>query len=1307
MYSNSNVKPLHLHTVESLCSDLVSGLAVGVGASNSEFSLVNAQARSVLQWYMMNRPKWAGNVFEKDCEAIVDSLANLPVVRPVIDYVGGVKSKELNLQFMRAHRFAGLHRYRSAVDAPEDFELNFKSPVTFLEGANGAGKTSILNAIVWALTGQLFRPQRAPESGQTEFNCELTSASSGEDALTFKAVAVVPLPDLDIERPIGQGVVDTWVELTFVDEDGNALPTVRRHLTRTAKGKLDETESGISTLGVDPVVLRSGTLMAALLPYIQFEGPSALGKAVAELTGLAALVQLMKHATKASTKLAVDLTKERYKDIELIEKAYARSRIDLIAQVEQNPSLAFSHALPGPDMPGVEEALARTKGHFDTLSATRMAEAIEVLGNSFNPEEDKDRKDLQDSIEPALGELSHLKNLPSAARLSELGAVSSEERDAARSALEQVLKQAAELVKLAQDGSRAQRLRLYAAVGSWMERHPEFHIESGNCPVCDASLDGVVDDVTGGAVIEHLERALHGDAALVAQTLVQWAKSAAAQLTSQLPTALQAEVKRDLPDHPSDLVKAALGDELWDSTSLKGVLAALKEPTTQACELAAACLEPIAQSELPDLHVALPGLTSLQLTISRLDKAIRFSDWRSNNKEAMRSVFEAVIGSSQEVKDMKVDSLSSRLQKLRVIVESVGPIKQALALCERLSDDYGQRKVKVERIEQYKLASAALLECARLGTLAEAQVDELQRTLHQKTVEWRSRIYQGAWPATNMELVGLSTGTDGRFEFQVGASGVTAPAQHVSNASALRANLIGFYLAYWQYLQQERGGLPLMVLDDPQELLDGENRHRLADSLVLLATEGSQLVVTTHDKPFSELLVQAGKADGVAVDHRSVHPPSKERPTLQTCPSVLDIQRLHEAFIKDENDAIAAREYAAESRVFIETRLGDLFDIPAYHATSATTTSLPTLADFLFRLRGAVKPPASNELFRSPVLRELAVDPALQDRSPTLKLLNRAHHRQKHLIQPADVKACRADLERLRRLVERAHEQLRLFLRRERLSTEFDDIVGLQPGELPNFSVNVRPNLLAYVRGSPTGESQELSAGTLDQTWFEDKAFFFLRTQNFGFASTIESVAVVETAASAVPDRHLVIARRGKDVFARRLLRPADSDFIALASETPDPRFSKPTLQFHQREVALHKVVGMFFHVGALGSKGKDEAVQIDGNLLVERIRSAFKVEEQSAIPLALEGQIALGGATLRPSDFESHIEQYVALSLSDGTTIFKRVGTSLGGALSHVRQFDAIGGLGAADVLAVEGQQAGLTMVENAVHILGVLYNA
>jgi hypothetical protein len=1312
MDTTVQVRPLHLHTVETLCADLVSGRAVGVGSNGEQFALASDHARSVLQWYVANRQKWTGNVMGSDCELIADSIDKAPVAKPELPYTAGAKAPRLWLAKLQAHRFAGLHRYRTASKPPADFELEFPAPITFLEGANGAGKTSVLNAIVWALTGQLFRPQRAPEPGTTEFDAELDPAQQGADATTFKVAAVVPLPDLELERPQGNGLVDTWVELHFKDESGNTVPPVRRAVSRNQRGKLIEDVTGLDTLGVDPVSLLSGTTMPALLPYIEFDGASPLGKAVAELTGLSPLADLNKHATRAAARLLKESTNERRTEIQTADTAFNRSRDDLVAQVAETASLAFPHTLPLPSDEDVEEGLKKTREHFEKLSADRLTDAKEVLGESFDPQQDKQKRDLQDSIAPALAGLGHIKDLPSAARLSALGAVSAEERQAAIAAVQDLLGEAASLVKVAEDGSRAARVRLYAAVSSWMAQHPEFKPAEESCPVCLAPLNDAADPVTGKSVRSHLDSAGHSEAQLVAQTLVQWASAAVGKLTAAMPAAIQNELKRDLPGHPSELIRDALSKELWTTAPFKGVLSTLKDATALACDESLRTAPALPLSQVPaDLSSALPELPLLQQAVARVGRAVQFSAWRAENQAFMGEVFPAVLGKPSDPAASAEKSLAGKLHKLQVIVDSVGPIKLALQHCERMEADCATRKAKEARIGRYVQVAQALRECAELGTLAQQQVAQLQEQLKAQAVEWRNRIYLGAFPATHLNLLGLQIATNGKLEFKVGGAGVKAPAQHVSNASALRASLTGFYLAYWSYLQRERGGLQLLILDDPQELLDVHNRNRLAEALVHLAREKAQLVVTTHDPAFAQMLVVAAKTKSIRADHREVHPPSNQRPTLHTSPSLAQVERAYQAAFRNENDPYAAREYASECRVFIEARLGDFFDDAVAPATSLIKVDPPTLMDHVNRLRSEVNGGA-NELFRSPAIKKLAKDPALDADCATLKLLNAAHHRTKHLIQPGEVHACRGELERLRGDVEVAHEQFRMFMRRERLPTEFDSVPSLEVGELPAFNVPIQPNLLAFVRDSATGETQEQSTEVLDQSWFQDKAFFYLRNGNFGFASTVESVAIVEAIPSAVPDRQLVIARRGKDVFARRLLRPEDSDHIALASETFDPRQSKATVQYHQKEVALHKVVGMLFHVGPLAGKYKantkssDEAVRVDGREFLGAYTSAFRVEEQSAVPLALPGQIALGGPRLSPSDYDSHIDKYAALRLDDGTTIFKRIGASLRSPLSHVRQFETIGGLGVADILAVGKPEQGFQRVESAVLVLGVLYH-
>ena len=78
------------------------------------------------------------------------------------------------------------------------------------------------------------------------------------------------------------------------------------------------------------------------------------------------------------------------------------------------------------------------------------------------------------------------------------------------------------------------------------------------------------------------------------------------------------------------------------------------------------------------------------------------------------------------------------------------------------------------------------------------------------------------------------------------------------------------------------------------------------------------------------------------------------------------------------------------------------------------------------------------------------------------------------------------------------------------------------------------------------------------------------------------------------------------------------------------------------------------------------------------RIEVAYRVREDSAVPLALPGQVILGGAELTSSELNEWEGKLVAATLDDGTSIFKRVGARLSGSLAHLRQFETIGVQGA-----------------------------
>jgi hypothetical protein len=165
--------------------------------------------------------------------------------------------------------------------------------------------------------------------------------------------------------------------------------------------------------------------------------------------------------------------------------------------------------------------------------------------------------------------------------------------------------------------------------------------------------------------------------------------------------------------------------------------------------------------------------------------------------------------------------------------------------------------------------------------------------------------------------------------------------------------------------------------------------------------------------------------------------------------------------------------------------------------------------------------------------------------------------------------------------------------------------------------------------------------------------------------------------------------------------------FIGLTAEVPDPRTRTPkTIIVPETEVAVHQVVGVIFDHSVKVAPGPDEAVLTDVSEALKCIEIAFRVIDDSAVPLALEKQVVLGGGRIELSELGRHKDSLVALTLDDGSTIFKRVGVALPSDLAHLLQVESIGGLGSSQVLSVGKPQKGFRSVTNARAIIGVLYH-
>lgn len=1292
------IRPLHLHTVDTILNDLVGGYSIGVGESNTEYSIEGEHARSILNWYMHNRNLWTKQLNATVAMQVANaSQATLPSLSQTPNTTQQVDKKQYTLLSIKAFRFSGLHNHGSISNEPPEFYYEPHPKTSLLEGRNGSGKTSILNAIIWALTGQLIRPQRKPESAKDTFECE---GVNGSDLVTAKITPITPIP-----TDINNLILNTWVELTFEDTKTKEKHVIKRHSYLEGRSKKEDV-TGADGLNLDPVAFYTGTVMPNLLPYIQLGSKSDLGLEVAKLTGLASLVDLSKHAYKARTNWLPKRIKPKLEDeIQQLDKSYNRELTDLLGKITSNSALKLETDIPHPSSAlGIEDIIKNAQTHYENMKSQSLNQAKSYLGEKFDPSDKAQGRDLESNIGGAINELKQIQRMPSASHLAALGQLTHTDIDAAELMISTTLAEAETLIELTKNPDRSTRLRLFALVSEWLADH-SHHSPEDNCPVCTQTIAGRIDAITGRTISSHLSDTSI-DAALISQTITKWAASKITLIDANIADSLRDEIALTENSSPYDLIRKALTDELFLTDPFKRSLSSLKENVHQLCNDNQHLLPTLEYGPTPEFSEKHDALLLLQNKLNRLQNALELAKWRKNNIGAISSFWGAVIGFEAAAPNVTTDtSLRSILTKLKVIVESSQPINDALICCERLIKDLKGRRLLESEIKHIDQAIAALIEVEKLGDLAQLQVDTLQNMLKEETEKWRTRIYKAAFPSTVVSIASTALSNAGELNISVDKEGVKAPIEHISNASALRASIFAFFLAFWFHVLKEHGGLRLLLLDDPQELLDNENRDNLAQAIPEMVDAGGQLIITSYDIPFSKSCANVMRKK-TGLDHKSIHPISRNKDVITLSPSILDVQRLRKICEGDANNEGAAQDYASEVRVYLECCLGDFFNNSIHPASAETTTSLPTLFTFIDKIKGRI-PDTTNELYKGRNLRSLVSNSAFSEGNPTRSLLGKAHHQDKRTITANEVYERRDDLKKIMELASLTHEDFRSWAKREPLPpTVNNKIINLTPISVANMNVELYPDIAAMSSIGDGLGSQDIETETLNESWFTDRSFYYLRSDNFGFSAPKNSVAIVDSSSSSVADGRLVIGNVNGAIVARRILKSDQSDYIALASENPDPTKRFDSLIVKRTDALLHQVVGIIFNQQNY-SRTSHEAILTTDASMISNITSAFTVKGDSAIPLALNGQVILAGKEILASDLLSNSGSFVAVTTSENQQLFKRIGEQVSSNLPHLMQFESIGGLGKSIILSTDPNDASVPYVCKIQEILGVLYSS
>ena len=1306
--------PLYAHTVESLCDELVSGRPVPI-EDEEDFKFDSPDVRKVFNWYVDHKSKWSGVNKALDVEQIVDYLTVPPPKKPIQTRTeSGKGGRCLHLSKIVAHRFAGIHRYGTLTKAPEDFEHSFEKPATLIEGKNASGKTSLLNAIVWCLTGHIYRSQRGPEKVEEEMAVTV-ECEEAEELICKTCTPITPVPEASIVKSLKGNPVplDTWVELTFVDGDGNEAGRIRRSLSRTARGKIKIDVSGVESLGLDPIALEVGTRMTGLIPYIQLEEASDMGKAIAALTALRPLEDLVKHARKSQEKLKGELRRAREKEIVNFDSEFAEIRDQLKTLIETNPTIG-----PGMEIPKdlkdktTGRLLREMRERFGQLKAKVLEDCKTILGEDFDTEDTDNQNDLSENVRKAIGllEPTHLKGLDSAQRLTGMRKLTDEEILEAVTLISTLLTQADQIEVLAGSPERAVRERLYARVGSWIRQN---QCETNVCPVCQEVLCNRCDRVTGKKITDHLEEHAKEDREYLAKAIQEWGRSSREKLRAELPGCLSSEMEKELPEKPVDLIAKAFEEDLFEPVVFKRSLAPLQGTAQKLCRDVLATLPEYREpAQLSYSDYLSENCEDLCKSLVRLKRALAFAQWRRENDEGCKEAFERIIGKRSTDMESGTDEepesdsmpLLDCLIALEKLDKNATPLREAQIKVKGLREKLRDRRSKERRIELYDKAQNAIDDLLQLDKLVELQVASLMRKLSKDVMDWKDKFYSVGRVGIP-EVAGTDVGPKGSLIVEAEVGGTKASARHISNASDLRATLLAVLISFWKHLVEDRGGLSLILLDDLQELFDAPNRRRVANSIPEIIANGGRLIVTTNDGDFGREVAQScrKKLSFDGLDHREIHPCKTCHPRISLGKFWQSVDKKRKEFKKpeNENEDQPARDYVKDLRIYIEDRLYYFFDDVGSGVPVRPMFSY--LINGLRRLRNSGQKPFTSQAFCN-----LLEDPVLRDNSPFIVLMNKSHHREEQDITYREVCDREGDCGHIRKLVEYAHEDFERFMHRDVRGTIIDRPQIPESDTTLKFKIPLIENLAAATWDSGISDIAD-SCDTFSREWLSEYAIYAINTDNLGFSAPRNCRVIVRLNEEPVKDNSLVVALHKDKVYARRFLGlESNPQVIALGSEDPNPLNRKQSLLLPSEEVRLLQVVGVLFD--RIPHEPRDqEAALLNAYRPQIEPQIAFTVRGDSALPLAIRGQTLLGADKILATQLEENKGEFVAVAFS-GNQAFKRIGESLPGH-PRLRMFESIGGLGDSILLrtekVVDDPFRDIPLFETAYRIVGVVYDS
>ncbi|MDG3442872.1 ATP-binding protein [Nitrospirillum amazonense] len=1229
-------------TLDEVVAVLIGGEAVAL-ADRSELTLDNADSRTLLAFYNRDRssywnPDKDTAIREGEIDKLLEALER-PYIAPPLPRAVAQGLQRWRLIKIEAHRFRGLHRHCGDQGRdPKPFVHDVAGDVTLFRGFNGAGKTSLLNAVCWCLTGVGYHAQALPSSPHDLIDVQVQpdDGQPGATPATFKMPPLVPIPtDEELALTGGEPKVDTWVRLTF---RSLVAPTrvveVERKLQKTPKGKLEVPVSGLEDLGLGDLALQAGTTMPAIAAAMRFGDKTSLSQAVATLTGLRPLAAFGSRCENVHDRLTDKFTKAATTERDNAAADVRNQIITLQDLVEAHSGVPALGMVMVPDLAAPDawkQGIANAKQALDTAEAATKTDAELLLGVLPRHSNDADIQRFVADIDAATALIggTALKALPSWDKAVKLGQLAEDVLAAAETQIASVVDEARQVHHSLADKRRAGRIRLYALVAKWHEEHyPGQAIHA--CPVCGTELvDGAdvpPDALLDMEVVTALENCRAADAAAL-KTAKEWERDKAREFVTQLPDGLRAFATSALPQTALQLYGDALAKELFSTDmDMPQSMRPLAKNVASIWSSAIAGAAPMPNAYDTDLPDDIPNNEGLRNNLVNIERAIRIARYRTANSEFIRQAIKRTLNEMQDLDELGVAQkpLKEQLAILKRFAQSSTSFRAVRRQVVQIDTNCQIWAAKLERIGKLARAATAIQPFMALPALVHQQVGGLIEHLNSRATHWATLIYRPQFNGAP-SYAGLDPDHADTFMLLATNGKHRVAAHHIMNASALRAFLWSFVLALWEQIWARSGGISCLLMDDAQDLLDPANVANMAAAIPKILEAGINPLVASNDFAFlasveNHVRAGNGRAGAPQVDAWEFSAISRSKATATMTPLLDEVRERFRRWQTNENDPELSRQFAYPVRVRIETKLWDLL------GDDPVVLQDPTLHDLMGRIstmRRNGEVPFNEEPFR-----RLVELPCLQPGASFRDVINKAHHGRADQVTPGEAAIVAEHHDIVLKAIDACWTTYARHMRR--LPPEEGDLSAGAKAPAPpaaitftNTNFPIIGNLAAHGIGTALVDLEAATASFQLET-LGDIALYTLRANTLGMVALQGQTLIVSL--SEQP-RHgdLAVVQTAGRTYARRIgIDRRDPSRIAL--ETLQSTANVPPTHFVMQATSrVLKIIGVLFDNTQSGH-GQDEAILTDVSQIIKQVTGVAQVVGDSAFPLANDGHHVLIG---------------------------------------------------------------------------------